>query len=207
MRFSVITPSTYSPISMREVKSHLRIHVGETREEDFLYECIDAAVDHTENFLNRKLTKQTGKYYIDDFPYCDVIALPYPPVRKIPSTGLVYTDSTGSSTTFSSTKWSQDIISEPGRLVLKYNDDWPTGITLANNNPISIEYECGYGSTIIGSVGSTNIKLPSAIKHGLLMTIASWYEGRESYVQSMLDFKQMPIGAMRIMASYRIKTF
>ncbi|MFB5622538.1 MAG: phage head-tail connector protein [Nitrosarchaeum sp.] len=206
MKISVITPTTYSPINLFDVKSHLRIPYGNTIEDDFLTECISASIDHTENFLNRKLTKQTVKVYFDDFPKDDFFELPYPPIRNIPSSGLVYTNSSGGSTQFSSTKWSQDIVSEPGRLVLKYGDDWPSD-TLETNNPISIEYECGYGSTVLGSVGTTNQKLPAAIKHGLLMTVASWYEGRESYVQSMLDFKRMPIGAKMIMNSYRIKTF
>lgn len=206
MKISVITQSTYDVVNIFEIKSHLRIALGNTLEDDFLLQCRNAAVDHTENFLNRKLSKQTVKVYFDDFPKDDYFELPYPPIRNIPSSGLVYTNSSGSSTQLSSTKWSQDIISEPGRLVLRYGDDWPT-ITLASNNPISIEYECGYGSTVLGSLGTTNIKLPGTIKHGLLMTIASWYEGRESYIPSMLDFKKMPIGAKNIMNSYRIKTF
>lgn len=206
MKISVITQSTYSVVNLFEIKSHLRILPGNTLEDDFLLQCRNAAVDHTENYLNRKLSKQTVKVYFDDFPKDDYFELPYPPIIKIPSSGLVYTNSSEGSTTFSSTKWSQDIISEPGRLVLKYDDDWPTN-TLASNNPISIEYECGYGSTVLGTVGTTNQKLPSAIRHGLLMTIASWYEGRESYVPSMLDFKKMPLNAKYIMSSYRIKTF
>lgn len=207
MNYSILTYSTYIPISLSEVKSHIRMQYGETREDDFLYSSIKASISKIENYLNRKLSPYTIKYYLDDFPSDEWIDLPFPPIRNIPSTGLVYTNSTQGSTTLSSTKWSQDIFTEPGRLVLDYNDDWPTGITLANNNPISVEYECGYGSTILGSIGSTNIDLPKDIKYAVLMTIASYYEAREDQVQSNFSFKEMPIGAKNLLYPYRIKTF
>lgn len=206
---SIVSKSTYYPISIDELKSHIRMKIGQTIEDDALNIFRNAAITYTEKYLNRKLSKQTVKYYLDDFPKCDWIELPFPPIRNIPSSGLVYTNSTNGSTTFSSTKWSQDIISEPGRLVLNYNDDWPTGITLANNNPISIEYQCGYGSTKLGSVGSTNIDLPADIKNAVLMIAGIWYENREEYVINEFgnNFVKVPVGARELLYNYRIKTF
>jgi uncharacterized phiE125 gp8 family phage protein len=206
MKTSIIANSTYNALKMREIKSHIRMNFGETREDDFLLECRDAAETLAEQYLNRKVSKQTLKLYLDDFPEQDYIELPYPPLIKIPSSGLRYTNSSGQTQTFSSTKWSSDIVGEPGRLVLGYDDDWPTD-TLATNNPISVEYECGYGSTVLGAISSTNVKLPPSVKHAMLMTVASWYEGREDYIQSGFEFKKMPLGSERLMYPYRIKTF
>src|SRR3989304_4117515 len=206
MRTSVITQSTYDSVSLNEIKSHLRINYGVTREDDFFIANRSVAINYVENYLNRKLTKQTVKYYLDDFPDRDYVELPYPPVIKIPSSGLRYTNSTGQIKTFSSTKWTQDVISEPGRLVLNYGEDWPND-TLANNSPISIEYRCGYGSSNLGSFGSSNVRLPAALRHAILMSIGAWYESREEYAQTTYEFKKMPIGAANLMYSYRIKTF
>lgn len=206
MKTSVIVASTYNAVGIDEIKTHLRINIGVTREDDFFISNNLTAINYVENYLNRKLTKQTVKYYLDDFPDKDYIELPFPPVIKIPSSGLRYTNSTGQTKTFSSTKWTQDIIGEPGRLVLKYDEDWPSD-TLASNNPISVEYQCGYGSSNLGSWGSSNVRLPAALKHAVLMSIASWYEAREDYAQTTLEFKKMPIGAIGLMYSYRIKTF
>lgn len=209
MVISTITTSTMYPIGTSEIKSQIRMVYTSTYEDDFLVTIRNSVVKFTENYINRYLTKRTVKYYLDDFPGCDYIELPNPPVIKVPTTGIVYTNSTGNSTTFGSTKWSQDIYSEPGRVVLNYGDDWPTGITLSQNNPISIEYECGYGSTVYGSYGSSNIMLPDDIKSAMLMICAGWWENREDFTMSEFGntFLNIPLGAKHLLYTYRIKTF
>ena len=111
------------PITKEDLKNHLRMEVGETAENDYLDSLIKVARDRVEEITNRKLMPQTWRLYLDSWPNKDYISLPYTPLQSVPSTGIVYTNSDGDSTTFSSTGWSASTNVEPGRIVLslKYN--------------------------------------------------------------------------------------
>ena len=62
-----------------------------------------------------------------------------------------------------------DIQSEPGQIVLAYNESWPTG-TLYPSNPITIEFICGYGLT--------GASVPAMIKHAMKIAISDLFENR-----------------------------
>lgn len=173
MRTETVTSATGEPITLEEVKKHLRLEVGETNEDDYLEDLIISARQRVEAITGRSLMPETKYVYLDDWEVDsdDYIHLPDPPLRSIPSTGVYYTDSEGDSTTFSSTAWSADIASTPGRLVLDYNDSWPTDV-LDDNNPIRIEYLCGY---------STRAAIPRSIKTAMKILVADMYENREMH--------------------------
>jgi len=199
MKTVLVTASASSNgfcLASSEIKVHLRLPTSSTGENSLLSGLRDAAQNVTENYINRKLTTQTWKIYFDEFPSEQAFEIPYPPLVSVPSTGIKYTLSSGGSTTFSSTKWNQDIVSEPGRVVLGYNDDWPSN-TLETNNPIEILFNCGYKST----------NRPQAIKQALLLMIGSWYENREEIIVSGQSFQKMPIGTKSLLDPYRIFRF
>jgi len=202
MRTVLVTTATTKIMSLDYIKDHLRIERGQTVEDDLLKGLRQSALDYAQSFTNRVLTTGFYKVYFDDWPCVDregisAFEIPYPPLRSIPSTGLKYTLSSGGSTTFGSTKWQADTVSEPGRLVLRYDDIWPTGV-LSNKNPIEISFNAGYSST----------NLPPSIKTAMLLMIASWYEGREdSMVGAGILYAKMPMGAKALMSPYRIFRF
>jgi len=202
MKTAVVTSATGEPLTLSEVKAHLRISTGETEENTYLNALITAARREVENLTSRKLMPQTWKVCFDDWPSGDSFEIPYAPLKQIPSTGLKYTSSTGGSTTFSSTAWAADIVSEPGRLVLDYNDDWPTE-TLHNRNPIEITFKCGYG-TVGGS--SVHRLVPKDIKHAMLLLIGHWHENREHTVVGP-SIAEMPFGVKAILGHYRLYHF
>lgn len=213
MKTEIVTSATGEPIGLDEIKTHLRISGGQTVEDNLLVSLIGAARERVENYTNLKLMPQKHYVYYDEFPSsCNYYKLsspnpnpdgnyfyiPYPPLRSIPSSGLYYTNSNGNSTTFSSTKWSSDTASKPGRLVLDFNDDWPTA-TLAENNPIRIEFNSGYA-------GSTAI--PNSIKAAMKLMVANWYENREeNYVGPMGAIVELPNAVKSLLMSYRIFSF
>jgi uncharacterized phiE125 gp8 family phage protein len=192
IRSSLLTASSEEPITLEEIKIHLRIDIGETAEDDLLMGLLRASRERVEIITGRKLMPQTWYAYFSDFPWRDYFELPYAPIRSIPSSGLYYTDSTGGSTTFSSTKWSSDIVSVPGRLVLDYNEDWPSN-TLAANNPIRIEFSCGYA-------GSTSV--PDTIKAAMKLMVGHWYENREDSM--ITSIQPIPLGVKALLAPYKI---
>lgn len=207
----LVTSSTGEPINLEEVKIHLRLDVGETQEDDLILGLIGAARERVENITHRKLMPETHYVYYNDWPSDEdrnwdrftpnpnpdyrYFNIPYPPLRSIPSSGLYYTNSSGSSTTLSSTKWDADTAGEPGRLVLDYNSDWPT-VTLAENNPIRIEFNCGYA-------GSTDI--PNSIKVAMKLMIGNWYENREeNYVGPVGTVIEISNTVKALLSPYRI---
>jgi uncharacterized phiE125 gp8 family phage protein len=171
MRVTTVTSATGEPITLEEVKKHLRLELGETNEDDYLEDLIISARQRVEAITGRSLMPESKYYYLDDWEVDneDYIQIPNPPLRSIPSSGVSYTDSDGDSTTFSSTAWSSDTASIPGRLVLDYNDSWPTDV-LDDNNPIRIQFQCGY---------STRAAIPRSIKTAMKILVADMYENRE----------------------------
>jgi len=201
MKTLLVTGSTGSPITLEEIKAHLRIERGETRDDDMLKNYRSAAVEMVENITNRKLMPQTWKMYLDDWPDSYSIELPYAPLQSVNSTdGILYTDSTGNTTTFnltgSTSSWGADTVSEPGRIVLDNNEDWPTDI-LHQNNPIEIKFACGY---------SASSEIPRSIKNAMLMMIGHWYEQREDSIVGQ-PLTMVPMASMALLAPYRVYSF
>jgi uncharacterized phiE125 gp8 family phage protein len=196
MKVSKTSGPTLYPLRLDEIKAHLRIPEGETNEDDLLNGLQDAAVEYVENHTNRKLLTQTWKVYFDDWPNGDSFEIPYPPLQSIPSTGVVYTNSTNDSTTYGSTKWASDTVSEPGRLVREYEEStWPTTATLHNNNPIAVEFVCGY---------TTGSNIPQSIKSAMLLIIGDLYENREqSVVGPGWQVSRVSVAAQSLLAPYR----
>ncbi|HEC61288.1 MAG TPA: hypothetical protein ENI27_03430 [bacterium] len=170
MKISVVTPTTAEPLSLEEVKDHLRIGLGETEEDELLEGFIATARAKAEEVTNYKLQRQTLKLYIDAWPANDCIELPFPPLSTDTAPILQYKKSNSSTVTVGSSVWIADPVSEPARLCLEYNESWPSD-TLHNVNPISVQYLCGY---------STNV--PSKTKSGMKLMIGDLYENRESIV-------------------------
>ena len=196
MKTVLVTSSTGEPITLEDLKAHLRIMPGETEDDDYLNILISMSREYVEQVTNRKLMPQSWKLYLDAWPDKDFVQLPYGKVVSVPSTGIVYTNSTGDSTTFSSTAWSASTASDPGRVYLEYDSDWPT-VTLDNKDPISVEFVCGY---------STRAKIPASIKHAMKIVCSNYYENRESIVTGMTVTASIPI-VKALLQPYRNFTF
>jgi len=201
MKTVLVTGSTGYPLALEEIKDHLRIERGETIDDDLLKSYRSAAVEYVENYTNRKLMPQTWKVYLDGWPNEEYLELPYAPLRNINSTdGIKYTDSTGNTTTFnltgSTTSWGADIYSEPGRVVLDNNDDWPTDV-LHQKNPIEIKFDCGYAATS---------DIPRSIKNAMLMLIGHWYEQREDSIVGQ-PMNMVPMASRALLSPYRVFRF
>lgn len=200
MKTALLTASTGECLTLEEIKDHLRIEYGETADDVLLKGLRTAAMQRIETITNRKLLTQSWYVYHNEWPSgdnYDHFNIPYPPLQSIPSSGLRYTKSTGGSTTFSSTKWDSDIVSEPGRLVLDYNDEWPTE-TLHNNNPIRIQFVCGYGTK--------SSEMPESLKLAMKILIEHWYENREPFLIGQ-TISAIPETVEALISDYRVHSF
>jgi len=175
MRITTTTAPTVEPVTLTEVKKHLRLATTDaeaaayTTEDDLLDRLITTARIMTEQQTGRKLITQTLEYYLDEWPDGDEIKLPYPPLQSATVTYRLE-DDTGYDNTLSTVD--VDIVSEPGRIVLQPNESWPSG-TLYSEKPIKIEFDCGYGDAD---------DVPEGIKSAILLRITDLYEHRGEIV-------------------------
>lgn len=143
-------------------------------ENDYLTSLIASVTKHVENILLRRaLVTQTLEWYLDYFPGTSgSIALPDPPLQSV--TSIVYTDTDDDDTTVSTDVYSVDTVSEPGRIVVNYGQQWPSTVTLATMNPIKITFKAGYGDA--------GTDVPEDIKAYMKALIATMYENRETEI-------------------------
>ncbi len=169
----LLTPATAEPVSVIEMKEHLRV---DTTADDFLIESyITAARIMAENITGRALMPQTRQLMLDDFD-STLIALPYPPLSTSTSDiAITYLNTTGGSTTLSSTVYAIDYKSEPGYISLAYGQDWPD--VYSQRQSVTIQYKCGYPLSTNSSATT-----PEAIKQWIRVRVAQMYEYREPLI-------------------------
>lgn len=182
------------PVRLEEAKWHLRI---DNDDSDYIIEnLIKAAREHVEAILNRALMEQTWCMYLEDWPRdSDYIEIPYPPLQSISS--IIYTDSGGTPNTWTAaTYYHADTDSEPGRVVLRYGENWPTA-TLSPLNPIAITFVCGYSLSKIDDV-------PQSIKQAILIDVGDMFENRETLTEKNVN--SIPT-MMRLLAPHIVHRF
>ena len=183
LRTTISTAATVEPVTITEVKDHLRIDRTLDEEDALLEDYIKVAREFVEDYTGRKLLKQKWKYFMDEFPDGD-IDLPYAPLISSASSALTFTykSTSGSSNSVSASDYNIDTDTTPGRIVLAYGASWP-GSTLSTTNPITITFWCGYG-TAASSV-------PIRIRQWIMACAGYMYENRES------DPTDFPVGTLR----------
>lgn len=159
-------PAKY-PVTLKEAKEHLNITLGWTDDDLSIIGHIKVATQKTEKFLRRKLITQTWYTYYDSWPCGDSIYLPFGKLQSV--TSVKYTDTDGNQTEWSTDEYNTDIYSDPGRVILEYGYSWPQS-SLHPQNPIVIEFVCGYGDA-----GSD---VEDSIKHAIKLMIDDLYNHR-----------------------------
>jgi uncharacterized phiE125 gp8 family phage protein len=125
------------PVTLAEAK--LQLKIDDTADDTRIAGLIKTARIICEGFSNRAYITQTIALSLDEFP--DRIILPMPPLQIINS--IKYIDSGGVERTLDISVYDKDIVSEPGRVFLKYNQSWPA--VRGDINGITIDYDAGYG--------------------------------------------------------------
>lgn len=139
----LVTAPVVEPVSLSRTKDWIRVDISD--DDTLIDSLITMARRHLERHLWRAFELQTWDVWLDDWPSGqDYIALPYAPLLAV--THVKYTDSDSDLNAFSTDYWAADTDAEPGRVVLEYDETWPT-VTLHPKNPINIRYTCGYDDT------------------------------------------------------------
>jgi len=160
MKTTLVTPPTSLPVTLAETKDHLRIESTFTDDDAYIRSLIHVATVQAESITRRKLVTQTWKAFYDDWP--KDWKLPYGQLQSV--THVKYTDSDDTvNTDFDEgDEFSVDTDSDPGRIVLKYGETYP-GDSLAEQNPIEVQFVCGYGDHVSQTITAATNASPIVV--------------------------------------------
>ncbi len=196
------TAWTTSAVATSEQKSFMRVDFSD--DDTLIAELVKASQNVIETYINRAITTQTLSLFLDRLPfYNDVklqegvftapdieynsnyIVLPRPPVASV--THVKYFDDSDTESTFASSNYYVDTISEQARVVLKKGVSWPTVAETRNANAYEIKYVAGYG-------GASDV--PEPITQAIKLLTTHLYENREAVTSLSVNAIPYTIGAL-----------
>lgn len=190
MSFQVTVAPTVEPVSLVEAKKHLRVEI--TDDDDLINALIKAAREHCEMFTKRAFITQTIVMKMDCFPSGRQFLLPRP--KAISITSIQYIDEDGATQTFSSGSYTLDSSSEPARVALLPDEEWPD--TQDDRiNAVTVTFTAGYGATAAS--------VPSRAKQAILLLIGHWYENREQVVMGAIP-TELPFAVRALLAGLEV---
>lgn len=122
MDYQITTPPTHEPVSLEQAKRHLRVDDAES--DALIRSYLRAARAWCEDYAGRAFCRQTITLKMSSFPAA--IQIPRPPLVAVSS--ITYVDTAGATQTVASTVYDVDTTSEPGKVLLAYDQDWPNPI-------------------------------------------------------------------------------
>lgn len=182
-RLSLASAPTIEPVSVQEARLHCR--VDDSADNSYVTALITAARIMAEQFTRRVFITQSWVMYMDAWPCDRFIEIPKAPLQGISS--IVTYDDSDAATTFASSNYYVDLISKPGRVVLRSTASWPDVDRVANG--IVINFVAGYGAAPAG--------IPQDIRQAILLIVAHLYENRGDVSA------EMPATAELLLGNYR----
>lgn len=168
----LVTAPAEEPVTLAEAKTHLRVDDDITEDDTAITALISATRSSVEDFLWRALVTQTWDLFLECWPCSDEIRIPKPPIQSV--TSVKYTDEDGVEQTFSASSYVVDTNADPGRILLKSGESWPSA-SLQPGNSIAIRFVAGYGLAAA---------LDNRIRQAMLLMIGHYYKNREDSVDT-----------------------
>ena len=181
LRLSVVTAPAVEPVTLETAKTHLRI--DGTDDDAKVSSVIVSARQWVEQYLRRALISQSLKLTRDI--WAEEMFLPRPPLRSV--TSITYVDGDGVSQTASASIYDVDTASDPGRVLLGYEQEWPD--IRAHQNAIAITYMAGYGTA--------RADVPESIREAILL------HAEAHYYRDPAEFDVLIMAARSLLAPYR----
>src|SRR5262245_11010801 len=181
MALRLITAPAVLPLTLTEVKQHLRVDYTEA--DDLITAYIEAATSYVQgefSYTGRALVTQTWQLVIDHFPVHE-IKIPLPPLQSI--TSIEYDGTDGLPIILATDQYAVDDSSEPAWIV-PTTAGWPTAVLNAIN-AVRIEFIAGYPATS-DSPPDLRANIPASIKQALLLLIGQFHEHREENVVGLI---------------------
>lgn len=178
MNLVLVTAPAEEPISLATAKMQAR--VDGTAEDALMGTFVAAAREKCEEIARRAFVTQTLRLSLDDWPDGRVLRLPRPPLQSV--TSVKYTDVDGVEHTLSASDYVVDADSQPGRIALKNDADWPSD-ELREVGAIKITFVAGYGAASA---------VPKKYQTAVQLLAAHLYENRDA--GSEVTLSEIPFG-------------
>lgn len=186
---SVITGPSVEPLSLAEVKDHLRIDEGNHDHDERITAAIAEVRDYVEAVLGRALITQTARLTMTRWK--PKIKVPLAPLQSV--TSITYLDTTGAEQTLASSNYRVITAYEPGIIEPAYGTVWPNVQDVIG--AISITFVCGYG-------GAADT-VPAGIRHAMKLMLGDALELRENTLVGAAAM-EIPTSAKSLLAPYRM---
>jgi uncharacterized phiE125 gp8 family phage protein len=194
MRPKLVTGPGNEPISLDDMKTHLRVDI--TDDDELITGYMIAARISCENIAGKFFIDQTWDLWDDGFPGSSILTLPrgMGPLQSV--THIKYWDQDDQEQTFDSANYIVDDKSEPARIVLRSGETWPSDI-LAEINGVNVRVVVGFGD---------DADVPENIKQAIKLTVGHYYENREDIIVGS-QVHPIPNGAKNLLWHDRVKVF
>lgn len=178
---------TSLPVSLQEIHDH--VGVTDLADNDRLTMLNEAATRHVEMVSRRQLITQTWREKCDTFT-TSIVVLRKRPLQSV--TSITYVDSAGDTQTFSSDNYDVDTDADPGRIVLGFNQTWPT--VRGHTNDVAYTYVCGFGDS--------GAAVPSTLKAAIKLLVSHWSEHREATISGTI-IAEVPLAVTDLILAER----
>lgn len=191
MRLTLITPPAVEPVSLSEMKAHLRVDIDE--EDALISGLIRAAtakLDGRTGRLGRCLILQQYRLSLAAFP--DEIAIPLAPVQSIDR--VEYVDATGMPRVLDADTYRVvGLADENGTTVFRpYGGAWPR--SAGGPEAVQITFTAGYGEAAED--------VPDQIRQAIRMHVAHLYDNRAAVASGNGPVQQVPLGYEDLISAY-----
>ena len=157
---AVTVPPTSEPLTLGELKTALQVlHSADDAE---ITAMGIAAREYVERYTGRQLMTATYTLTMCGFP-CGGFDLPRPPLASV--TSITYVDGDGATQTVATSVYAVDTGHEPGRVNLKYQQQWP--VARSQENAVTVTYVAGYASAAL---------VPATLKQAIKMLVRKQYD-------------------------------
>jgi uncharacterized phiE125 gp8 family phage protein len=186
MKRKLVTAATSYPLTLAEVKDHLR--VDQDLEDQLIESLIGAATEAVEGLVHRPLVNSTWTHYFDRFPG----ELSYelqPGVSSI--TSITYLDENNVEQTLAAS-------------VYELSEDWVPMFRLAPDQdwPDVLDHPDSVRVTVVSGFGADRHAVPDNIKAAMKLMISHWYENREAVTPGSLN--ELPVAVNMLLNRYWI---
>lgn len=184
MTVALTTPPTTEPLTIEEIKYHLRI--DHDHEDALLQETLKASRRYVEFASGRKLITQGWRQYETKFPENYQLQLRVAPVRQL--VAITAFDGDGEPSVVAADMAELVRGSEPA--CLRFSSQFQPALA-----------ECGLEVDLIVGMGDLGVEVDEALKRAILLLVAHWYEFRGSVAPSQQPVS-LPAGFEALMALY-----
>lgn len=194
----LVTPPDHPPVSLSEMKDHLKREASETYEDGIIAAYIDAAASHFDGWsgiLGKALCQQTWQQDHDGIERC--IRLPLGPVISV--TSITVRNKAGQLSTISSDDYA--VFKDALGSYVRFKSSASLPSDLYEKAAVRVTWTCGHPKTVGENPVST---VPAAIKAAIMLLVAHWHKNREAVnVGNIVN--ELPFAVDALIAPFRVR--